>query len=384
MNETYAFVDCDNHIYEADDCFTRHIESAYRDQAVNVRRDGGGATLWLGDEPFVNFPDRIGERIPRPGALYAMTDLSDLDGIEMVRADEVPAWVDREARLGAMDELGIQAAMLFPTNALQNPFELMARPEVGYANLRSYNRWLDEQWGFAHQDRIFAAPLIHLAEVDEAIAELDRALARGAQVVNLMTIEPGVGRVAAGNSLNDPFWARVAEARTVVAIHGAPTTYRDLYRRREDGPSRQVDPHTPFEMLLTGRGVQDTLASIVLDGVCERFPAVRVITVETGSAWVAPLVASLDAVVDDKRLSFASRPSEIFAEHVWVSPFERDDLRLVAGVVGIDHLCMGSDYPHPEGVGGPRQYLDGLGGFAAEDVRKIMRDNAAALLGLAA
>jgi predicted TIM-barrel fold metal-dependent hydrolase len=382
VSDRYAFIDCDNHIYESDDCFTRFIEPEYRDRAVNVRRDGVSATLWLGDRPFLNFPDKIGERIPRPGAIYDLTDLSDLDHIEMLHARDVPAWIDRDARLVAMDELGIQAAMVFPTNALQNPFELMQCTDVGYANLRSFNRWLDDEWGFAHQDRIFAAPLINLADIEEAVAELDRALARDARVVNLMLVEPGVGQTAAGDPTNDPFWARVAEAGIAVAIHGAPTSYRDLYRPRALGPSRQLEPHSPFEMLLTGRALQDTLASIVLDGTCDRFPAVRIATVETGSAWVAPLLAMLDALVVQHRLAVTQPPSETFVEHVWVSPFERDDLTALAELVGIDRICMGSDYPHPEGIGGPREYLAGLGEFAPDDIQKIMRDNAAELLGL--
>ena len=53
------------------------------------------------------------------------------------------------------------------------------------ANVHSFNRWLDEDWGFAHRDRLYAAPLLSLRDLDAAVAELDWVLARGARIVSL-------------------------------------------------------------------------------------------------------------------------------------------------------------------------------------------------------
>ena len=67
------------------------------------------------------------------------------------------------------------------------------------------------------------------------------------------------------------------------------------------------------------------MASIVADKVFERFPNVRIATIETGSEWVAPLLKKLRNVSTQMPGEFAEDPHEIFLEHVWVSPFFEDD-----------------------------------------------------------
>ena len=79
----YRIIDCDNHYYEPDDCFRRHIESRYRDRTVWVdrsRTDGFG-TMMLGDERLNFFSVGVGDYVGAPGALKAFfKGESDSDG----------------------------------------------------------------------------------------------------------------------------------------------------------------------------------------------------------------------------------------------------------------------------------------------------------------
>ena len=76
------------------------------------------------------------------------------------------------------------------------------------------------------------------------------------------------------------------------------------------------------------------------------------------------------------------RPSEVIKRHVFVTPFPEDDIERIAGEIGCESLCMGSDFPHAEGCEKPIQFLDKMEGLAAGDQRKILRDNGRRLLGL--
>ena len=377
-----AWVDCDNHVYESDDCFTRFIEPRFADRAVNVVRDPGNprGRIHLGDRPLGYMPDKIGDFTPAAGAIYDLGDLDAIRAVEKVHRRDNPAWFDRDARLAVMDDLGIQATILFPTNALQNPTELMDDVEVGFANLRSYNRWLDEEWGFSHRDRLFAAPVLNLADVDLAVAELDSVLDRGARVVNLMSVEPGVGRPALGDPRCAPFWERVHTAGIAVAMHGAPTAYHDLY-----SPLGRLTPRaetTPFQNLLSNRALLDSLSSLLLSDVFVRFPGLRVVTVESGAWWVGPLLEMLDHCRQGTgRDAPKHTPSELFRRHVYVNPFEYEVGALVP-MLGADRICMGSDYPHPEGVGGPDAYRASLDGLPEDQIDLIMGGNTAGLLGI--
>jgi hypothetical protein len=101
---------------------------------------------------------------------------------------------------------------------------------------------------------------------------------------------------------------------------------------------------------------------------------------------VAPLLRKLDAVArlyskDMWRFGTPpGTPSELVSRHVWVSPFFEDDVPRLAARIGVGQVLAGSDYPHPEGLAAPVDFLDELGGMSDTDVRKIMRDNFAGLI----
>jgi len=78
------------------------------------------------------------------------------------------------------------------------------------------------------------------------------------------------------------------------------------------------------------------------------------------------------------------RPSEIFKRHVWVNPYHEEDHVALAELIGVDHVVYGSDFPHPECVPHPDEWLTEMRGkFAPDDLRRVMRENARRLVGLA-
>src|SRR5262249_29207836 len=96
-----------------------------------------------------------------------------------------PEYRDRDARLRTMTEQGIDRIWLFPPLGMIYEEPLKHDPEAVALLFRAFNRWLEEDWGFAYQDRIFAAPYISLADVGAAVAELEFALDHDARVVCL-------------------------------------------------------------------------------------------------------------------------------------------------------------------------------------------------------
>src|SRR5690606_13754448 len=90
---------------------------------------------------------------------------------------------DRDARLATMDEHGLDKIWLFPTLGMIYEEPLKDDPEAVALLFSAFNRWLDEDWGFAHQNRIFSAPYISLVDVDWACGELEWALDRGARTI---------------------------------------------------------------------------------------------------------------------------------------------------------------------------------------------------------
>jgi predicted TIM-barrel fold metal-dependent hydrolase len=75
-------------------------------------------------------------------------------------------------------------------------------------------------------------------------------------------------------------------------------------------------------------------------------------------------------------------PSKVSREHLTVSPYFEDDIKDLVELIGVNRVLFGSDFPHPEGMKNPLNFLRHLEGFPITIIRRIMRDNAAESLGL--
>jgi predicted TIM-barrel fold metal-dependent hydrolase len=101
---------------------------------------------------------------------------------------------------------------------------------------------------------------------------------------------------------------------------------------------------------------QDQLASLVCEGVFEQYPKLRIVLIEGGVAWLAPLMWRLDRAwkllrAEAPRLT--RLPSELIRSHVWLTtqpidepPRERDFVALLEQLQMDDKIMFATDYPH--------------------------------------
>jgi hypothetical protein len=383
-----ALVDADTHYYEAPDAFTRHLPPEFATAFRWVTLDNGARRLIVNGHLQRGIINPTFDPIAKPGALQAMFkdqgsfDYSHSgDDLEPLRAE----YQDRDLRLATMDAQGVERTWVFPTLAVAIEQLLFEDTPLHCAALRALNRWMDEDWGLAHLGRIHAVPCFTLADVDWAVEELEWALAGGARLIHLISA-PVPGRLHGRSPADpefDPFWARVDEAGVTVALHSCDAGY---YRNQSVDWSEMADPPTHlisrFQMVTCMyRPVQDTLAALVLHGLFERFPRVRVVSVENGGFWVDFLLKNLQKV--RFRQDFGRQhedPVDLFLRHVYVEPFDEEDLGHLVDVLGPDHVVFGSDWPHPEGTVDPAAFFDGRAGLSDDVLRRIARENALALM----
>ena len=392
----YRINDADNHYYEPDDCFTRHIESQFRDRTVWIDRQGNGPSrMYIGTERCHFFSVGAGDSVGPPGIMKAFlrgdSDAGGSPSLSPINALAVPEFVDRTARLAQMDAQDVEACLMLPTTGVGVEPQLRATPDVLYPSVRAFNRWLEEDWGYGGDGRIYGAPLLSLFDQQAAITELERLLVCGARFV-VLTAGPVSGRSPADPCF-DPFWARCEAAGINVVYHIGRTPFSEMYNTpwglRPHPPSHR---HSLMEFALsfTERPIVDTVTALIADNLFGRFPRLNVLSVEYGSSWVAPLLRKLDHIArlyskDMWRFGVPPlTPSETFRQNVWVAPFFEDDVVALAKLIGTTHVLNGSDYPHPEGLAWPLEFADELDGMSDTDVRCIMRDNFAGLVGRAA
>ena len=389
----YQLFDADNHYYEARDAFTRHIDPKYRDRAIEVGIDpeSGHDQLLIAGQPFTFLPRPPFETAPVPGALARMMRGGGDSG-ERAFAAMAPEFVDRRARLERMDAQGVEAAVMLPSIGVTVEHQMRHDPVTTYANLRAFNRWLDEDWGFTHEQRIFAVPLLSLLDIDEAVAELDWVLGRDARLVHLRPT-PVNGRSLA-DPLFDPFWARAEEAGVPIVFHLSESGYNELmsvHWGELANPSSHRQSAFQWAMFYGDRPIMDTLAALIYGNLFGRFPRLKVASIENGSSWLPYLAKRLDKMKGMGRHGLwiggkpTGRPSDTLREHVLVSPYHEEDHEQLVELLGADGIIFGSDWPHPEGLAEPRAYIADLPPSITDDeARKIMRDNGRRMVGLPA
>jgi predicted TIM-barrel fold metal-dependent hydrolase len=393
----FKFFDADNHYYEAEDAFTRYASDRMKNRGYVrwlTEPDGKRKRLFFGAREADVVSNPTFSPIIKPGAYHQVLKELEMRHTTQRVALELqpinPAFRDRRARLAAMDEQGVEKVVLFPTLGVTVEGLMADDAEMLYDCFHAFNRWLNDDWGFAHEDRIFAAPYLSLVDVDRAVAELEWVLQSGARVITLRP-GPAYGRSPAHPHF-DPFWARVSEAGILVTYHvyDGASPYRDMFRQWWAAPPQSLSPEIGvLESALYGTDTQimDTLSALVLHNLFGRFPGVRVASMELGSFWIPLLLHRLDHaghLVDRRVTTFggtlSQRPSEIFLQHVWVSPFPEEDIPSLVELIGPDHVLMGSDWPHGEGTAQPSDYARSLAGLDPTTVKQIMRENALGLI----
>ncbi len=390
----FPIYDADNHMYETPDAFTKHLPAEYSGliKYVEVK---GRTKIAIKNVISEYIPNPTFEIVARPGAQQDYFRHGNPEGKsrrellgEPMRA--IDAFFAPGPRVELMDELGIDRALMWPTLASLLEERLTDDPRGTHAVIHALNEWMYEQWTYNYEDRIYATPVITLPIVDEAIAELERVVERGARVILVRPAPvPGFeGPRSFALPEFDPFWARVVEADVAVGMHGSDdgqTKYLNVWEGTR-GEYLPFKTQNAFEEVFRHyhRGIMDAMQSAVCHGLFTRFPTLRVMPIENGSKWVAPLLDALAHTYEMQPRIFDEDPVEVFKRNVWVHPFHEDDPMDIVRLIGAERVLFGSDYPHPEGLEQPRSYVDRLAELPHDDIARIMGGNLAQILRFAA
>ena len=379
--------DCDNHYYEALDAFTRHVDPKMQRRLVEWCEIGGRKYHVIGGKVSHAVTNPTFDPVAKAGALhdYFRGNPDEKLPMEFLQEREpIPAaYRGRDARLERMDAFGLEKIWLFPTLGVL--YEELLKDDVEGVQIlfNAFNRYLEDDWGYAYQDRIFTAPYIALGDVSAACVELDRVLAAGAQ---LIVIRPApvltpLGYRSPADAEFDPFWARAAEAGVTVVVHAADSGYSSNgYAEDGFGASFSGGSYKPsIKSFNIERAAHDWLITVTMEKLFDRFPNLRIASVENGSDFLAPMFRKLDQTAKKMPGWFAEHPVESFKRNVWMNPFWEDTVEEVVELMGADRVIFGSDWPHIEGMPRPLDYLPELDRLTDADRKLVLYDNTLSL-----
>ena len=366
-----GIISADGHVCEAANTYTDYIDPKFRDRAPHI------ATLDDGTEAFV-VP---GMRKPVP---LGFVDGAGFNAKErLARAKKMKysdvrtaAYVARD-RLAYMDQDGLAAELIYASVGMG----ICMHRDVEYkdACMQAYNRWLAEMCSEA-PERVFGLAQTAVVDVDSAILDFQRAKEMGF-----------VGMMMPGDPVHEDFdhpdydalWECAADLEMPIAFH--------ILTSRAGSIDAKPRGHSYNNFLGIIRAVQDVVGMMVLGGVFERQPGLKMVVAESDVGWLPHYMYRMDHAakintMDGIIKGLSKLPSEYIRSNVWAT--FQDDLTAYhqGDLFDFQHLLWASDFPHTDSTWPRSRQLiaEQASHLSEEQHQAIYRENTAKLFNLPA
>lgn len=346
--------DADSHLMEMGDCldpyFDRKHLAAYHDLPAYRAKIGN---------------NRWAEEARRKQADAAFR--AEADGAIMLRKnyDAHGAFL-RDDRPHALDLMGFASQLVFTTFCLGNfGLDQSGDMDLCYAAAAAHNRMMTD---FCAIDRrLLATAYVPLEDFARAEACAKEAIELGAKALMVPSLCPQ--HHGPSHTGLFPVWAMAEEAGLPVLFHvGGEEKMNPVYK--ENGLPPVPDFHggddnfTSVSYMPIPNAVMQTLATLIFDGVFDRFPALKWGVIELGGSWLPGWMRAMDSAAhafirNEERLQNLSlKPSEFVQRSLRVAPYPHEDAGWIIRNAGEGVCLFSSDFPHIEGGRNPLKRFD--------------------------
>ncbi len=360
----YPIISADSHITEPPTMYADHIDPAFRARAPRVEHVEGAGDMYVIE----------GMQTPIPmGIVAAAGKPAEEIRLMGTRFEELHrgGW-DPEARLTDQDRDGVAAEVLYPTVGMA----ICNHKDLDYkkACCDAHNRWI-AAYTAAHPARLLGVGQTAMRTPEEGIRDLEAIRALGLRGV-MMPGHPGVEDY--DSPVYDGFWEAAIAIGLPLSFHILTT--RDRLPR---GPRMNA-------FLSVVRGCQDIMGMLVLGGVFERHPRLRIVCVEADAGWVPHFMYRMDHAYKRHRnwlpagQALSKLPSEYFAENIYTT-FQDDWVAFkTADLMNWRRLMWANDFPHSDSTWPWSQELlaEHAGALTEEQRRAVLCGNVAELYGV--
>jgi predicted TIM-barrel fold metal-dependent hydrolase len=380
---TARMISADSHFTEPPDLWTARIDRKFTDRAPRVVNDERGAILLApGLRPFA-----VGGAFSHGASGEVLKEFS-----KKTYADARPSGWDPVERIKDQEIDGVEAEVLYTTLGMT----LFSLPDVELlqACFKTYNDWAAEFCSY-NPKRLTAVALIPLEEIDEGVRELRRCAKLGLR--SAMICGAPTSDKPYHSRIYDPFWAAAQELDMPISLH--LVTGRKVPKQRDSAAAREMPAPDAVPKVLSKNfsrsymtalhEIQCTFIDIILGGVLERFPQLKIVSAENDTGWWPHFLYRLDhafekfgPMADGSPLSL--KPSEYVRRQLWAT-FQDDPVGPTTyKIFGEDNYMWASDFPHSDCTWPhSREVVErDFAGVPAAVKEKIVYSNAARLYGI--
>ena len=335
----YSVISSDSHIFEPADLWTSRIEPKYKDRAPHmVRREEDNTDWWVVDDLLTvsggSGGGQAGKRFEDP------ENLSFAGGADQI----IPGGYIPEEHVKDLDIDGIDVDLLYPTNGLL----LFGIPDgkLLTAIFNAYNDWLADFCN-AIPNRLKGIAVLNVDDIPQSITELERCHKMGL-IGAMIAVYPPEARPYSLPEY-EPLWAAAQDLGMPLSLHIG------TIRPNPGAPFVNIETVGPAAFTNVDHWVRMSLSHMIFSGVFERYPNLKVGSIEMELSWVPHFLDRLDynytqrpPTGDWYTFKEDVLPSDFFHQNVFLS-FQDDGLGIRdRDIIGVDKLAWGSDYPHPE------------------------------------
>ena len=387
--------DADAHIMETPTWLRDHADPGLRDRIEPLPLTSGNELRQTGD-PAEQLRDLEAtfERLDEKHRSEAYRAVEEAEIMARKNFAATGSFI-ADDRPRALDLLGFSSQLVFNTfhNSRLHRWEHSGDLDLAYGTAAAHNRGMVEFCSV--DDRLLATCYVPLVDFDRAAAAADDAIAMGAAALLVASGCPA-GHSPSHRSL-DPVWAKAQDAGIPVVFHVGGTGDLIDPDYFVNGLPIPPDFHGGEEnfrsvdyMGIPGPPAQ-TIATMIFDGVLERFPTLRLGVIEQGAIWVPSWTRQMESAFDafarheDRLQALSLRPTEYVQRQIRFTPYPTEDVGWIIDQAGPDVCLFSSDYPHVEGGRRPIERFETSLGDRDESVRRrFYCDNFLDLMGTAA
>ena len=374
----YKLISADSHIVEPPDLYKDRVEAKFRDVLPRMERRktpaGREYDAWfVGDVQVATLGVVIqaGQRFEDP---------SQIDFLGVWEDVRKAAYEPHEMVKG-LEEDGVWGACLQPSQGLF--WYRIPDSDLLSAICGAYNDWIAD-FCKPYPDRLKGIAMLNVDDVDEACAELERCAGMGI-VGAFIPVYPLPDRPYR-HAIYERLWWTAQDLKMPLLLHIA--TNRGGIPGCEF--TMNVNDLTAAGRSTTDHWVRYSLTSMVFAGVFDRYPSLKVASVEHEMAWIPHWLKQMDFTYKERPVfskGWRSRqgllPSDYWHRNMFVE-FMEDDLGIqLRDIIGVDNMIWGNDFPHAESTWPHSvEFLDrAFSDAPEEDRRKITSGNAAKMFG---
>jgi predicted TIM-barrel fold metal-dependent hydrolase len=374
-------IDVDAHITEPADLWTSRAPEKWRDRVPRVVEGDDGGLMWSIDGVMLG--RALGAsvikrgRVKTPGTEFMTWDPSEND----------PSAYDMKLRLDVMDEMGVWAQILYPNAAGfgAQRFGDITDPELKVLCATIFNDAMLEIQEESN-GRLLPMPLLPWWDVDASVAEATRCASNGFRGVNMCSDPQSRGLPDLGDPVWDRLWEVCSDEQLPVNFHIGASETSLTWFGTSPWPSQDDERKLAIGSAMMYLSNARIIANLIYSGVLERFPQLKIVSVESGVGWLPFFLESLDYQQTESAPrsvdQLSMKPSDYFRRQIYgCFWFEIPILPMVLDVLGDDHVMFETDYPHPTCLyPDPRARLVELEPrIGGDSLRKVLCDNAAGL-----